>query len=309
MAKAEIFDIPTKIMKDFNDLSLEERLEFLDSFDIAFCDCDGVIWKTMQETIPNIGKSIEFLRANNKKIIFVTNNSLRTFPDQIRKFAENHIDVNDDDIIRPSNAIAAYLNKINFNGIAYVISNSPFRQDLEEAGINTIHGPNGVVEENFEDLSKHIFDKEKIGAVIIDIDFNLSVTKLIKAHLYLKNENCLFIGGAFDTVIPFGNTDIVGPGPFISVVEKTTGKKPKIFGKPGHELGELLLEISNDISPNRVLFIGDHLNSDIKFANHLGFQTLLVFTGATKRENLSDLTENDRIPDYIADTLVDIIIP
>lgn len=50
-------------------------------------------------------------------------------------------------------------------------------------------------------------------AVIIDVDFNLSAVKLMRAQVQLQNENCLFLAGAADASIPFGKGDIIGIDP------------------------------------------------------------------------------------------------
>lgn len=58
-----------------------------------------------------------------------------------------------------------------------------------------------------------------------------------------------------------------------------------------------------------MLFVGDSLESDIKFGQECGFQTLLVLTGATK---LADLELEARkqhgaiIPDFVVEKLSDL---
>jgi len=49
-----------------------------------------------------------------------------------------------------------------------------------------------------------------VDAVIIDVDFNLSAAKLMRAHVQLQNPKCLFLAGAADALIPFGKGEIIG---------------------------------------------------------------------------------------------------
>lgn len=47
-------------------------------------------------------------------------------------------------------------------------------------------------------------------AVVIDVDFNLSAAKMMRAQVQLQNPKCLFLAGAADALIPFGKGDIIG---------------------------------------------------------------------------------------------------
>lgn len=51
--------------------------EILSRYDTWLFDCDGVIWSG-DDAIEGASQAIEFLRKNEKKIIFVTNNAARS---------------------------------------------------------------------------------------------------------------------------------------------------------------------------------------------------------------------------------------
>lgn len=71
----------------------------------------------------------------------------------------------------------------------------------------------GFVIQSLGDLREAIYGAEQMQAVIIDVDFNLSAVKLMRAQVQLQNENCLFLAGAADASIPFGKGDIIGIDP------------------------------------------------------------------------------------------------
>lgn len=71
----------------------------------------------------------------------------------------------------------------------------------------------GFVIHSLGDLREAIYGAEPMQAVIIDVDFNLSAAKLMRAQVQLQNENCLFLAGAADALIPFGKGDIIGIDP------------------------------------------------------------------------------------------------
>lgn len=67
------------------------------------------------------------------------------------------------------------------------------------------------MEDNFPALMKAVSDKQLVKAVIVDTDFNLSVAKLLRAELYLKNLDCLFLVGTTDEYAIFpGNNKLTG---------------------------------------------------------------------------------------------------
>lgn len=101
---------------------------------------------------------------------------------------------------------------------------------------------------------------------------------------------------------------ILGPGSYLNLLEEITKRKATVLGKPGLQLGVFLKQKYAIQDPKKVLFIGDSLETDIKFAQDCNFQTLLVLTGATK---LSDLQQTDNpkstvLPDFVIEKLSDL---
>lgn len=50
--------------------------------------------------------------------------------------------------------------------------------------------------------------------------------------------------------------------------------------------------------------VGDRLETDIEFGKKGGLSTLLVLTGTTSKEDLSDITQ-DQTPDFVTPSLGD----
>lgn len=90
-----------------------------------------------------------------------------------------------------------------------------------------------------------------------------------------------------------------GNGTFLAALEKCSGKTATVVGKPNPFCIEALLE-DHSITRNQVVFIGDNLQTDIKFANQCKVDCVLVLTGVTMEANLeSDLKHPDSgIPTY-----------
>ncbi|XP_017055366.1 chronophin [Drosophila ficusphila] len=288
------------------ELSEEQRRSFVGSFDRVLSDIDGVLW-TLEYTVPRAAEGYAALEKNGKQLTFVTNNSVRTLEQCVRKFAKIGLQVPPDQIWHPAQSIVSYLRNISFQGLIYIIASQPFKAVLREAGFQLIDGPNEFIEESYESLARHIFDRQQVRAVVIDVDFNLSSPKLLRAHLYLRHPECLLIEGATDRLLPVAKgVNIIGPGPFASVLEEASGKKPITLGKPGKELGELITKHYKIEKPERVLMVGDSLAQDIGFGRQCGFQTLLVLSGGCTYEQLLAQKDPRLIPDYYADSMADV---
>lgn len=55
----------------------------------------GVIWHNLLTVIPGASDAINYLRSIGKRVIFVTNNSIISTEDQLRKFANCNIHVDE----------------------------------------------------------------------------------------------------------------------------------------------------------------------------------------------------------------------
>ncbi|KAH8409127.1 hypothetical protein KR009_008356, partial [Drosophila setifemur] len=291
--------------KELKKLSEHDRDAFFNSFDLVFCDCDGVVWYPLGDFIPGSAEALAHLELCGKQVTFVTNNSITSAKDQIEKFAkQGQLKVHEHQIVHPAQTICDHLRSINFEGLIYCLATPPFKKLLTDAGFQLAQESGGEVIKSLKDLHEAIYGGENVQAVIIDVDFNLSAAKLMRAHVQLKNPDCLFLAGAADALIPFGKGDIIGPGPFIDVVTQSVGRQPTTLGKPGEELRQLLLQRHPDIPASRILFVGDSLTSDIEFGHASGYMTLLVLTGGTSLEEVQSLPSgHPQMPDYLADCL------
>ncbi|KAL9882966.1 uncharacterized protein ACN427_010515 [Glossina fuscipes fuscipes] len=296
-------------MRFFKDLNQSEKLEFFNSFDLVFCDCDGVIWQNLHDVLPGSADAVNHLIKLGKKIAFVTNNSLIPSELQLEKFCKININIEKHHLIHPAQSIADYLESLKFNGLILCFGSPAFKAYLQDRGFQLVQGCDGLVGNSIIELRNAIYSTDVVKAVVIDVEFNCTAWKLMRAQMHLKDPECLFIAGAADPKVPFGGHDFIGPGAFIQVLEDATERKSIVLGKPGSGLRDILLQKFNIQHKNRVLFIGDSLKSDVQFGKMCGFQTMLVLTGATKLRDLEQFAHQheETGPDIVAESLKDII--
>ncbi|XP_035784377.1 phosphoglycolate phosphatase 2-like [Anopheles albimanus] len=298
-----------KVIKNLAQLPIEEKERFFDSFDMLQTDCDGVLWM-LRDPYPGVGQAIQALRASGKRVVYVSNNSVRTMADYRGKLEQlTNGELDERDIIHPAKVIIEYLQWRKFEGLCYVIGSSNFKSCLREAGFQVLDGPDEPVTESIAAVAPIIADKQPVKAVIVDFDFNCNNIKLLRAQLYLQsNPDCWFIAGAMDRVLPVGPAmRLIGPGCFVDVLSQSVDRKPYILGKPGHEMGQVMKRLHPVNNPRRVLFVGDQPELDMKFGTVSGFQTLLVGTGGVTPDALSDADRDvETVPDYFIPAFADL---
>ncbi|XP_020805198.1 phosphoglycolate phosphatase 2 isoform X2 [Drosophila serrata] len=122
-------------IKYLKELSDQEREKFFDSFDLVFCDCDGVIWYPLRDFIPGSAEALAHLESRGKQVTFVTNNSISSMKEHIEKFAQQgNLKIKEHQIVHPAQTICDHLKSINFEGLIYCLATPPFRQVLKDAG-------------------------------------------------------------------------------------------------------------------------------------------------------------------------------
>ncbi|XP_052861019.1 uncharacterized protein LOC128268056 [Anopheles cruzii] len=294
-----------KATKNLAQLPIEKKEQFLDSFDTIQTDCDGVLW-LLSESFSGVDQAIRALRTSEKKILFVSNNSVRTMEDYRKKLDKlTDYTVTDDDIIHPGKLIIEYLRERKFGqALCYVIGSANLKKDLREAGFNIIDGPNDPVPEAIAKIIPIINDKQPVKAVIVDFDYNCNNIKLLRAQLYLQHDgDCWFIAGAMDKSLPVSpRMRLIGPGWYIETLQNQADRKPIVLGKPGRDMSRLMSRLYPVEDARRVLFVGDQPELDIKYGSLSGFQTLLVGTGGVKQADLRDLQhDQELVPDYYID--------
>lgn len=295
-----------KVTKNLSLLSIEEKVGFLDSFDMVQTDCDGVLW-LLRDPFEGADMTIRELRKAGKKIAFVSNNSVRTMDDYKAKLDKlTDFTVAEEDIVHPAKVVIAYLKERGFDSLCYVIGSKHFKKCLRDAGFQVLDGPDEPMNESVAEIGQVIADKQSVKAVIVDFDYNCNNIKLLRAQLYLQQGDCWFIAGAMDKVLPLGpKMRLLGPGYYVDVLQDITDMKPIVLGKPGLAMSKVLKRMFAVEDPRRVLFVGDQPELDVKFGRISNYQTLLVGTGGVKEGDLEKFA-GDTVPDYYIGAFADL---
>ncbi|XP_071447581.1 glycerol-3-phosphate phosphatase-like [Hetaerina americana] len=307
----------SKSAKFLPSLSRDDIKKFIESFDTVLTDCDGVLW-VENNAIDGSPATINRLAELGKKIFYVTNNSTRERQDYVEKCTKLNFPAKKEEIIGTAFLVANYLRSIKFGKKVFLIGSDGFAKELDIAGIKYIGlGPDVMpqVYTTLQSITRDIEDHldPEVGAVLVGFDPHISYPKLVKAASYLSDPNCMYIATNTDERFPVSSRLVYpGTGSLVAAVTTCSGREPLVLGKPNPYVAEAIGKF-HKLDPKRTLMIGDRGNSDILLGANCGFQTLLVMTGVTSKEELkqwegsADASQRLLVPDYYLDKLGDLL--
>src|SRR5699024_9316028 len=195
------------------------------------------------------------------------------------KLQDMNIRASADRVITSSDAAVHYIKRIESNPKVYMIGEEGLRVAL-----------------NVNDVP--ITNQKDANSVLIGLDRHITYEKLATAALAVQN-GALLISTNQDAAIPSEHGFVPGNGSLTSVLSVSTGIDPIFIGKPETIMLENALEQLNAAKED-VIFVGDNYNTDITAGIRAKIDTLMVFTGVTRPEDLSNV---NRQPTYRVNNL------
>ncbi|ANB12988.1 Pho13p [Sugiyamaella lignohabitans] len=279
---------------------------FLSQYDDFLFDCDGVLWQG-DVLLPSVVETLDLLRSQNKRLIFVTNNSTKSRQAYTKKFAKFGLTVTKEEIFGSSYSSAVYLSKVlKFpkDKKVLVIGESGIEEELTNAGIQYIGGTdpafNSEVPADGIDKLEH---DPSIGAVLCGLDLHINYYKIAHAMMQLNtpDQETLFLATNIDSTYPSHGKLLPGAGTIVGTLETCTGRKPVALGKPSSAMMDCI-KAEFEFNPERACMVGDRLNTDMVFGTKGGLGTLFVLTGV---DNEASIFAENRVasPKFYIDKL------
>ncbi|KAG1663605.1 hypothetical protein FOA52_009704 [Chlamydomonas sp. UWO 241] len=237
---------------------------FLADVDTMLFDCDGVLWKGSM-VVPGTPEALRALRAQGKRLLFVTNNASKPRSAYAAKFTSLGLDVAVTEVVSASYAAAAYLTSIGFSKKVLLLGNSGVEQELTEAGIEWIGGEAMVLPHMGEmDAIASFQPDPEIGAVVVGWDPHFDFSRLVYASVCLRElPGCIFVATNTDCADTLGGLRMMpGTGGLVAAVQVASGVAPIVVGKEGPWLLGHLRE-KYGLIPDRAAIVGDRLDTDI----------------------------------------------
>jgi HAD superfamily hydrolase (TIGR01457 family) len=251
-----------------------------DRYDAFLFDLDGVLYRG-DRPIARAAEAVAAIRAMGKGVAFVTNNSSRT-PDAVAAhLASVGVDASPDEVETSALTAAAELPRRGVRA-AFVIGEDGLRTALASAGVEPADGVD-------------------VDAVVVGWDRSFTYEKLLTASVAVQHGATLFATNAdANYPAPDGST-WPGAGSLVAAVETASQTRATIFGKPNAPIFEAARRRAGG---GRPLVIGDRVDTDIEGARRLAWDSALVLTGISTRE---DLAAAGLAATYVLDDLSELV--
>lgn len=243
-------------------------------------DMDGVIYRE-NHLIDQAERFIHQLQEQEIPFMFLTNNSQRTRRDVATKLSRMGMHVGEEHVFTCAMATARWVASQKPHGTAFVIGEGGLHQALHVNGYAVVDkDPDYVIVGEGRTLNFEMVEAA-LGMI-------LNGAKLVATNL---DPNC-----------PTSRGMRPGCGAIVAMLEAASGIKAFSVGKPSpimmraarKELG---------LNADQTIMIGDTMETDILGGMSMGYKTVLVLSGGTKRE---DLRKYAYRPDVIVDSIADI---
>ena len=243
-------------------------------------DMDGVIYKSSQ-LIPGADEFINSLRSQGVPFLFLTNNSQRTRRDIAAKLERMGIAVGAEHVFTCAMATARFLASQKPGGTAYV---------LGETGLTTALHQNGFA----------IVDKDPDYVVVGE--GRTYTFEMLEHATNLVLSGARLIATNMDPSCPTSTGTRPGCGAVVKLLEEATGKPAFSVGKPSPIMMRAARkELGLDAA--HTFMIGDTMSTDVLGGVQLGYHTILVLSGGTRREDLDSYSYQ---PDTVLNSVADL---
>lgn len=225
------------------------------------CDMDGVIYHGNQ-LLPGVREFLEYLNANNKKYLFLTNSSERSKLELQHKMARLGLEIDESHFYTSALATAIFLSWQKPGCSVYAIGEPGLTNALYEAGLsmNDVNPDYVVVGET------RSYGYEKIEKAV----------RLVFNGAKLIGTNPDLTGPAEGGIVPATRA-------LIAPIELATGKQAYYVGKPNPLMMRHALRLLGTKREDTVI-VGDRMDTDIVAGIETELDSVLVLSGVTTPE-------------------------
>ena len=257
-------------------------------------DLDGTVYLG-ESALPNAVDAIATLRRLSKRVLFVSNKPLEPRENYARKLTKLGIPTEPDDVITSAFVLGYHLSHTEPNLSLYVVGEENLLNELRGHGLK-------VVNEFLDQSPLDVIQPHGVDAVVVAFDRTLDYRKLNTAYQALVSGARFFATNA-DKMCPMPGGGIPDAGGTIAALEHLTGRKVELLaGKPSKLIMTVALQRLG-LPAERVMMVGDRLETDIFMGQQSGMQTAATMTGASTRADVARMTTP---PTYVIENLGDL---
>ena len=254
----------------------------IDAYDAYLLDVDGVL---VRDSAP-ISSAAAALASLNEagRVCLLTNNSTRSRRQHAEQLVRLGFDVRTDQVLSSSYLAAEYLRDAHGLASVWVIGERGLRDELLAAGHRLADRP------------------EVADTVVVGMDRGISYGALADGLRALRS-GARFIATNEDATFPTPGGVQPGAGAMVGALRGMGFSPSAVIGKPSPIAFRMALRALG-ASSERVVVIGDRLETDIQGGHDAGLDTVLVLSGISSREDIDAFRIR---PTWIAEDLAALV--
>jgi phosphoglycolate/pyridoxal phosphate phosphatase family enzyme len=253
-------------------------------YDAYIFDLDGTVYLG-DVLLPSAGETIQTLRDQGKRTVFLSNNPTHTRVSYAQKLTRLGLPTPPEDVINSSIVMADFLQRTMPGARLFVVGEQPLIEDLTARGFELVE------------------DAQRVDAVIASFDRTFVYRKLQIAFDAIR-AGARFFATNGDRYCPVPGGGEPDAAAIIAAIEACTNTQVEaIVGKPSHHMADAILNLLQ-LPPKACLMTGDRLETDVLMALQSGLDAALTLTGATQ---VSALKDSPLRPTYVIHQLGDLV--
>jgi len=240
-------------------------------------DLDGTVYLG-DHLLPGAAATIEHLRANGARVVFVTNKPLQTSAGYAAKLTALGIPTGPEDIVTAVDALVRYLLEHHPGRTVLLIAEAVVAERLRTEGFTITLEP------------------EQAEVVVVSFDRTFDYAKLHAAFRAVRENGAAIVATNPDPYCPTPDGGLPDCAAMLAALEACTGARAEaIVGKPSSHMAAALLA-RLDVDSASAAVVGDRLMTDVAMGQSIGAAGILVLTGAT---NADAVAAAEIKPDYV----------
>jgi len=247
-------------------------------------DLDGTVYLD-DALLPGAAGAITALRDAGSRVVFVTNNPLRSKADYAARLTRLGVAASADDVVTALDSLVLYLAGRHRGAPVLTVSEPLVAETLRAAGHPVVTRP------------------EEAGVVVVSFDRTFDYAKLHAAFRAVR-AGAVIVATNPDPYCPTADGGLPDCAAMLAAVEACTGEQAEaVLGKPGEHMAAAFLHRLGVPACDAVM-VGDRLLTDIAMAVTAGTAGAVTLTGVTTP---ADLLHSAVRPDYVINGLPDLV--
>ncbi|MEZ5339728.1 MAG: HAD-IIA family hydrolase [bacterium] len=264
--------------------------------ELVLLDADGVLW-TGEHSIPGAREFLQTLSRGGIQRALISNNSVYLHEHYLARCERMGYDLQRHELFGAGIASAAYLQHHHADARILLHMSSEIAGYIEERIPGAQSIDNWLDSLGLADNHSHVqiveaLQADPFDALLVGIDRHGSYRKIGVASAALSAGARFYCCNADYGFPTEAGTWLPDSGGIADMLARLTGVQPEILGKPSvHLLDEI--EVATGVQRERMLIIGDRLETDMAMASQHGLPGILVLTGVATVDDAVRLSEMD----------------